>query len=71
MTTVAATSVREEAGTWFQPGIDVRPLKETAGGDIADAGHRVVGDRNDAFTAVVIHFVDQLDEPSGGRELAS
>ncbi|HEY9558532.1 MAG TPA: alpha/beta hydrolase [Acidimicrobiales bacterium] len=39
--------------------------------DIADAGHMVVGDRNDAFTAAVIDFVDQLAEDDGDEELAS
>lgn len=39
--------------------------------DIADAGHMVVGDRNDAFTQAVIDFVDQLDEVNRDEELAS
>lgn len=39
--------------------------------DIADAGHMVVGDRNDAFTAAVIDFVDQLGEVDRDEELAS
>ncbi len=39
--------------------------------DIADAGHMVVGDRNDAFTAAVVDFVDQLAEDDGDEELAS
>jgi pimeloyl-ACP methyl ester carboxylesterase len=39
--------------------------------DIADAGHMVVGDRNDAFTEAVIDFVDQLDEVNRDEELAS
>lgn len=39
--------------------------------DIADAGHMVVGDRNDAFTAAVIDFVDQLGEDDREKELAS
>jgi pimeloyl-ACP methyl ester carboxylesterase len=39
--------------------------------DIADAGHMVVGDRNDAFTAAVIDFVDRLDEDNRDEELAS
>ncbi|MDY7104672.1 MAG: alpha/beta hydrolase [Actinomycetota bacterium] len=39
--------------------------------DIADAGHMVVGDRNDAFTAAVIDFVDQLCEDDHDEELAS
>lgn len=39
--------------------------------DIADAGHMVVGDRNDAFTDAVVDFVDQLDEGDHGEELAS
>jgi pimeloyl-ACP methyl ester carboxylesterase len=39
--------------------------------DIADAGHMVVGDRNDAFTAAVIDFVDQLADDDGDEELAS
>jgi pimeloyl-ACP methyl ester carboxylesterase len=39
--------------------------------DIADAGHMVVGDRNDAFTAAVIDFVDELAEDDGDEELAS
>jgi pimeloyl-ACP methyl ester carboxylesterase len=34
--------------------------------DIADAGHMVVGDRNDAFTEAVVDFVEQLDQ--GERE---
>ena len=37
--------------------------------DIADAGHMVVGDRNDAFTEAVIDFVDVLGDVDG--ELAS
>jgi pimeloyl-ACP methyl ester carboxylesterase len=28
--------------------------------DIADAGHMVVGDRNDAFTSAVVNFIDGL-----------
>ena len=36
--------------------------------DIADAGHMVVGDRNDAFTAAVIDFVDQLGEDDRRRD---
>jgi len=39
--------------------------------DIADAGHMVVGDRNDAFTDAVVDFVDQLDEDDRDEELAS
>ena len=39
--------------------------------DIAEAGHMVVGDRNDAFTAAVIDFVDQLPEVDRDEELAS
>jgi pimeloyl-ACP methyl ester carboxylesterase len=39
--------------------------------DIADAGHMVVGDRNDAFTAAVVDFVDQLAEDDGEAEMAS
>ncbi|QGG93998.1 alpha/beta fold hydrolase [Actinomarinicola tropica] len=39
--------------------------------DIADAGHMVVGDRNDAFTDAVIDFVDQLGADGGDEELAS
>ncbi len=39
--------------------------------DIADAGHMVVGDRNDAFTDAVVDFVDQLDEDGRDEELAS
>jgi len=39
--------------------------------DIADAGHMVVGDRNDAFTAAVIDFVDDLARDDGDAELAS
>ena len=39
--------------------------------DIAEAGHMVVGDRNDAFTAAVIDFVDQLGEDDRDQELAS
>lgn len=39
--------------------------------DIAEAGHMVVGDRNDAFTAAVIDFVDQLGEDDRDEELAS
>jgi len=39
--------------------------------DIADAGHMVVGDRNDAFTAAVVDFVDQLAEDKDDEEMAS
>lgn len=39
--------------------------------DIAEAGHMVVGDRNDAFTTAVIDFVDQLGEDDRDEELAS
>lgn len=39
--------------------------------DIADAGHMVVGDRNDAFTAAVVDFVDQLAEDEHDEEIAS
>lgn len=39
--------------------------------DIADAGHMVVGDRNDAFTAAVVDFVDQLAEDEDDEEIAS
>jgi pimeloyl-ACP methyl ester carboxylesterase len=39
--------------------------------DIADAGHMVVGDRNDAFTDAVIDFVDQLDAGDRAEDLAS
>ena len=39
--------------------------------DIADAGHMVVGDRNDAFTEAVIDFVEQLDDGDRDEELAS
>ncbi len=40
--------------------------------DIADAGHMVVGDRNDAFTDAVVAFVDGLDgETAEDEELAS
>ena len=39
--------------------------------DIADAGHMVVGDRNDAFTAAVIDFVDQLGDVDRDEEMAS
>ena len=37
--------------------------------DIADAGHMVVGDRNEAFTEAVIGFVEKLDDSD--EELAS
>ena len=39
--------------------------------DIAEAGHMVVGDRNDAFTTAVIDFVDQLGEDDRDEEVAS
>ncbi len=39
--------------------------------DIADAGHMVVGDRNDAFTDAVVDFVDQLDEDDRAEEMVS
>jgi len=39
--------------------------------DIADAGHMVVGDRNDAFTDAVIDFIDGLPDDLGDEELAS
>jgi non-heme chloroperoxidase len=37
--------------------------------DIDDAGHMVVGDRNDAFTAAVVEFIDGL--ATGDEEIAS
>jgi pimeloyl-ACP methyl ester carboxylesterase len=30
--------------------------------DVRDAGHMVVGDRNDAFLTAVIDFLDDLDD---------
>jgi len=40
--------------------------------DIADAGHMVVGDRNDAFTDAVVGFIDRLpDHEVDDQELAS
>lgn len=41
--------------------------------DIADAGHMVVGDRNDAFTDAVVAFIDRLPAVAGddGEEMAS
>ena len=39
--------------------------------DIADAGHMVVGDRNDAFTEAVVDFVEQLDQGERDEEMAS
>jgi pimeloyl-ACP methyl ester carboxylesterase len=39
--------------------------------DIADAGHMVVGDRNDAFTAAVVGFVDHLGDDDQDEEMAS
>lgn len=41
--------------------------------DIADAGHMVVGDRNDAFTDAVVTFIDRLPPVSDdeGEEMAS
>lgn len=39
--------------------------------DIADAGHMVVGDRNDAFTDAVAEFIDGLSVDQKSREIAS
>lgn len=43
--------------------------------DIADAGHMVVGDRNDAFTGAIVDFIDRLpavtDDEVEAEELAS
>jgi len=39
--------------------------------DIADAGHMVVGDRNDAFTDAVIGFIDGLVANGHDEEIAS
>src|SRR5690606_22301226 len=39
--------------------------------DIADAGHMVVGDRNDAFTDAIIGFIDGLAADDRSEEVAS
>jgi pimeloyl-ACP methyl ester carboxylesterase len=39
--------------------------------DIADAGHMVVGDRNDAFTDAVVEFIDGLVADGHREEIVS
>lgn len=39
--------------------------------DIADAGHMVVGDRNDAFTDAIVGFIDGLAAHDRSDEIAS